>query len=570
MATFAKSSFNAARYAVSRPTYPRSLFESVFNYHEQSLALNGSRTRWEDALDLGCGTGQATVELLQSSGIQEGDEEPLGFDNVTGLDPSAKMIQGATAYAATLGARGSSLKFVTGPAENLSMFPDQSIDLVIAAQAAHWFDWERLWPELSRVLRHGGTAAFWVYSEFRLPQYPHLTPLITQYAQGTDRQTSLGPHWEPGRAILANHLLDIEPPSTGWDDFTRVFFTGDHYPTLPEPHMETIMRKTMTWGGAGLHGYLRTFSALNRFHEEFPEDREREDGDIATRFLRQLMQDAKVPLGAEGEQQTVEVEWPMALVLARKELDYNDPWLIRQKKLDARVDVLKKNYAKMYVSAEPPTTVEEMGEKMDRWIEVQEKVLAIIDADMADLPENENDGVASDEEVNDEEASDEEASDGEEAFIEMEHDGLHRYVDNLETTRMAVTWHLAFKRAFDTALELANVTEREVGREDVSEGIEHWIGLMQEKMAEVAPLIEADPEADEEPAEGDLRHGLTENQLNNLTDEQIEALENVEALENIVHIVAELAQAVGAEPITDLVREMYIQASTEVTREALV
>jgi len=52
-----------------------------------------------------------------------------------------------------------------------------------------------------------------VYSEFRLPQYPSVTPLITAYAQGTDSCTSLGPYWErPGRTMLERHLLDVPSP----------------------------------------------------------------------------------------------------------------------------------------------------------------------------------------------------------------------------------------------------------------------------------------------------------------------------------------------------------------------
>lgn len=57
MATFAKTTFNAAKYAISRPTYPRELYESVLTYHEHSLGLSGASARWSHALDLGCGTG---------------------------------------------------------------------------------------------------------------------------------------------------------------------------------------------------------------------------------------------------------------------------------------------------------------------------------------------------------------------------------------------------------------------------------------------------------------------------------------------------------------------------------
>lgn len=43
MATFAKKSFDAAVYAASRPTYPKALFQFIFNYHERgSAALPGA------------------------------------------------------------------------------------------------------------------------------------------------------------------------------------------------------------------------------------------------------------------------------------------------------------------------------------------------------------------------------------------------------------------------------------------------------------------------------------------------------------------------------------------------
>ncbi|KAJ7180709.1 S-adenosyl-L-methionine-dependent methyltransferase [Mycena filopes] len=566
MATFAKSTFNAARYAVSRPTYPRLLFDSVLTYHEQSLALPGTNAGWEHAVDLGCGTGQATVELLRSDDSEPNETEtedfvpqepPKGFDRVTGVDPSAQMIQGAMTHAATLGPRGTALQFIQSPAEKLAFLEDKSVDMVIAAQAAHWFDWEKLWPELNRVLRHGGTAAFWVYSEFRLPKYPELTPLITEYAQGTDPKTSLGPHWEPGRRILANHLQDIPDPR-GWDDVTRVYFTGEHYPDLPQPHLETIMSKTMTWGGAGLHGYLRTFSALNRFHEAFPEDLEHPEGDIATRFLRQLMANAKIPLTPEGEAQEVEVEWPVALVVARTQLDPDDPWRERQANLLARVDAVKKEYDEKAAALPPAATVEETTARLGSWVEVQGQVLEMIEEDLLELQaEEEAEAKAK------VKASPAVGEDGEE--IEQEEDeedydpGRDRYLDFIDDTRTTLAWHITFKGAFDTALQLALTAEQELGTEDVAAGTERWKQLMREKIKEVGgPLREL---SDNHPEE------LTDERVAQFSEDEIESAEEADALEGILGVAEELSEAVPAESVSELVRGLYISASEEVTRE---
>lgn len=84
--------------------------------------------------------GQATIEILQPAQVEGelveyGEEPPLGFASVTGVDPSPKMIEAAVAHAATLGARGASLKFVQNPAENLKFLEDKSVDMVIAGAA---------------------------------------------------------------------------------------------------------------------------------------------------------------------------------------------------------------------------------------------------------------------------------------------------------------------------------------------------------------------------------------------------------------------------------------------------
>ncbi|KZV71986.1 S-adenosyl-L-methionine-dependent methyltransferase [Peniophora sp. CONT] len=296
MSTFAKGTFDFARYAAARPTYPRQLYDFVFKYHERSRGA-----KWDLAVDLGCGTGQATVELT-------------AFKRVIGVDPSNGMIEKAKAYAAQVDVgKTAQVEFVHSSAEELPFLEDGSVDLLVAAQAAHWFNWDKVWPEVARVLRKDGSAAFWGYSEFRLSNYPKLTPLITQYSQGSDPEKSLGPHWQqPGRSIVDNHFLDV-PKATDvlpdkFSEWEHVFFTGEHHPDLKDAR-PTILRKKMKW--EDLHAYLHSFSSLHTYLEKYPQDKENPEGDIATRFFKTLQKET-------GEPEYIDVEWPMAVMLVKR------------------------------------------------------------------------------------------------------------------------------------------------------------------------------------------------------------------------------------------------------------
>ncbi|KAL5505011.1 TMT1 [Sanghuangporus vaninii] len=323
MATFAKSTFNAQLYSASRPTYPSHLYDFIFRYHESGAAFRskrpggGPRQCWQHAVDLGCGTGQATINLLR-------------FSQVTAVDPSKKMIEAGRKYIDEELSRQERkwlkkrFKFVQSPAENLSFLMKNSIDLVVAAQAAHWFDWERLWLELARVLRPYGTVAIWGYSEMRLTRYPSLTPLIDAYTHGTDRATSLGPHWQqPGRSIVENLLRDIPNPNPitqgQFHSERRIYFSGSHFPDISYPR-PVVLRKKMSWDG--FEAYLRSFSSLNNFQAEYPDDAKHPDGDIVQRFLKTLkdgMRDVdNRQFQDDLDSEQVEIEWPLALMLAKK------------------------------------------------------------------------------------------------------------------------------------------------------------------------------------------------------------------------------------------------------------
>lgn len=99
--------------------------------------------------------------------------------------------------------------------------------------------------------------------------------------------------------------------------FGWVVDIGHHYPDLASPR-PVVLKKKMTWDDLLL--YFRTFSALHTFHEKNPEDFDNPKGDIAVRFWNSLKevvseQDGKQDVGNDEE---IELEWPLALILARR------------------------------------------------------------------------------------------------------------------------------------------------------------------------------------------------------------------------------------------------------------
>ncbi|KAG9074453.1 hypothetical protein FS749_013989 [Ceratobasidium sp. UAMH 11750] len=302
MATFAKSTFNAASYASFRPTYPRSLFEFIYGYHAQS-----GRAAWDKVVDLGCGTGQATVAVAER------------FKHAVGCDPSPGMVENAR-LAVEQTNLANKPTFEVSPAERLGFWGDESVDMAIAAQAAHWFDYKRLFPELARVLKPGGTVAIWNYNELRFGGRPSLDHLISKYSHDED---SLGPHWEqPGRSILEGYLQKVPVPTTPpWDPAStrRVYFVGTHEPAMQGEKHPVILFKYLSWDA--FHQYLRTWSSLHNYLDNHPNDKDQEGRDIVDRFVKNVREQGEKLEGTdvEGWKQGFTAEWPLALILLRKQ-----------------------------------------------------------------------------------------------------------------------------------------------------------------------------------------------------------------------------------------------------------
>ena len=91
-------------------------------------------------------------------------------------------------------------------------------------------------------------------------------------------------------------------------------FVGTYYPELPT--RPVVMRKVMSW--EDLLGYLRTWSALHTFKERNPRDGAHPEGPLEVRFWKALRDGVGRAVGGQQVPDEVEVEWPVAMVLARK------------------------------------------------------------------------------------------------------------------------------------------------------------------------------------------------------------------------------------------------------------
>ena len=173
----------ADAYDRGRPPYPR----------EAAAWLVGSEP--VTVLELGAGTGKLTTELAA-----------MGHD-VHATDPDPEML-------GILHRRLPDVRTSLASAEELPL-PDRSVDVVVSAQAFHWFDLDRALPEIARVLKPGGRLALvWNQRDERIPWVRRLGTLI-----GTQDQLR-----EPAEPLVQSALFGfVEDESFRfWQSVDRV------------------------------------------------------------------------------------------------------------------------------------------------------------------------------------------------------------------------------------------------------------------------------------------------------------------------------------------------------------
>ena len=202
-------SSKSAAYARYRPVYPASLYEYLASISQSH----------ELAWDCATGTGQAALGLVPY------------FDRIIATDASESQITHARPH------RNISYQVTT--AEKTSI-PTSSVDLIVAAQALHWFDLNGFYSEVDRVLKRKGAIAVWSYN--LLTVSPDVDSVVNRLYHNI-----LGAYWPSERRLVE-------------DGYRGMDFPFKEIKTPP-------FSMTATWSVQQVTGYLHTWSAVQRYKQ---------------------------------------------------------------------------------------------------------------------------------------------------------------------------------------------------------------------------------------------------------------------------------------------------------------
>jgi len=231
----------AGGYAVYRPTYPPELADYLAALPQRRQA----------AWDVGCGSGQLSIPLARK------------FDLVYATDASPEQVIRAPSH--------ERVRYSVAPAE-ASNLPVEAVDLVVAAQAAHWFDLTKFYSEARRVGRVGSHIALITYGNLEMDGFLH--DLIRVFTF-----TTLKGFWPPERA-----------------------FVDDGYASLAFPFEEREPPQLAIVKGLSreaLLGYIHTWSSVSNL-------RRKGRSEVLARFEAQLKE-------LWGDETVREVRWPISM-----------------------------------------------------------------------------------------------------------------------------------------------------------------------------------------------------------------------------------------------------------------
>lgn len=212
----------ASQYSQFRPHYPQGLIDHVLSF------VHGK----DAALDVATGNGQVAIALSKH------------FDTVYATDISEKQLLQAPKVLNVI---------YKNQSAEATDFHDRQFDLITVAQAVHWFDFNKFYAEVSRILKADGIIAIIGYG--LLSTNPHSDKILLDFYHNI-----VGPFWDAERRYL-----------------------DEDYKTIPFPfeELETeSFSNEFTWSFNQLIGYLETWSAVEHYkahHNQNPIDLIREE-----------------------------------------------------------------------------------------------------------------------------------------------------------------------------------------------------------------------------------------------------------------------------------------------------
>ncbi len=186
--------------------YPRELFNFIASLVESH----------DEAWDCATGSGQAAIGLSTI------------FDSVEASDISEEQIENAF--------EAENVRYSVQQSESTNFLNDQ-FDLVNVAQALHWFDFDRYWDEVHRVLRPEGAFVAYGYV------WPEVEGSIDEVVERCLKDV-IAPYWAENNRLL-------------WDGYRDVGFP---FQRLQTPQIDLINH----WDMGQFLSYLHTWSATRR------------------------------------------------------------------------------------------------------------------------------------------------------------------------------------------------------------------------------------------------------------------------------------------------------------------
>lgn len=190
---FFQEASHAASYALYRPTYTSDVANVIVGKLRKTLPV---QDKWDRLLDVGCGSGQSTRLFMPH------------FRRILAIDTSSNQIAEAKKKLAASAA--GQVRFEVGVAEDFAGVDSCSLDLIVAGQAAHWFDLPKFLSECSRTLVPGGLVALFGYSTPRISASRATQPQVGKNSLNDDSwsftMSCIGPPIEStSRRVMKNY-----------------------------------------------------------------------------------------------------------------------------------------------------------------------------------------------------------------------------------------------------------------------------------------------------------------------------------------------------------------------------